>query len=84
VLWQDCASLRSSITTQAFAKTIQSKIENTKFDDEETKKVIMEEFEHDLKLRFHDPNRSYNIKFGRERDNDPKAGISKGRLVVKG
>jgi hypothetical protein len=43
----------------------------------------MAAFEKDLKLRFYDVDQPYNIKFGREQDNDPKAGIIRGRIFVK-
>jgi hypothetical protein len=69
---------------QAFAKTIQSRLEDTAFDDEEIKRTIMEAFERDLKLRFLDADQTYCIKFGRDRDADRKAGIQRGRIIVKG
>jgi hypothetical protein len=44
----------------------------------------MEKFETDLKLRFSEPDQTYYIKFGRDRDVNAKAGILRGRIALKG
>ncbi|KAG8826100.1 hypothetical protein FRC19_009707 [Serendipita sp. 401] len=78
----ECVQAGGIFVNRAFRQNLCKRLTGSKFNEDELIDVMVDEFEAKTKRLFDGTQESSIIQFGRNKDNDPDFGITKGRITV--